>query len=149
MERRFYPPKDKKQLLDRLIDDSSPFNELRDVLFFAAVLGWRLGLREPLEARGEGIRWEVMRNRLGTEAVSAMLAAAAVDDPEVLSADRGEERIGIVEELANGGLAELNRRLAADARPTTDIILDLIQDHLASDEETPDGVDLTKAMLTF
>lgn len=149
MERRFYPPKEKKQLLDRLIEDDSPFSEYRDVLFFAAVLGWLLGTREPLDGRGEGIRWEVMRNRLGTEAVAAMIAAAAVNDPEVLAGDRGEERIMIVEEYANGGLSELERRLALEARSKGDVILDLIQEHLAADEPSADGVDLTKSMLTW
>lgn len=148
-ERRFHPPKERKHLLDRLIGDDSPFGELRDVLFFALVLGWRTQSRKALEGRGDGIRWGTMCNRLGTEAVIGMLAAAEIDDPEILVRGRSDERIAVAEEYAHGGLVELERRLTMDPRGTADVILDLIQEYLGSDSTEPDGIQLTKEMLTF
>ena len=94
MNTRFSPPRDKADLLKILIDDGSPFNELRDILFFAAVIGWREGRRVPLAGKGEAIRWDTMNNRLGTEEVMDMIAVAAnADDRELLAAERHDERV--------------------------------------------------------
>ena len=49
--RRLNRPKDKDDLLAQLVDQG-PFQELRDVLVFAAAVGWHENRRVPLAARG-------------------------------------------------------------------------------------------------
>jgi dnd system-associated protein 4 len=132
-QRRLNRPKDKDDLLQRLVDQG-PFRELRDVLVFAAALGWHEQRRIPLASRGEPIRWEVATNRRGTEALVNMIAASASGDPEILSDDRFDDRLAIFEEYANGGLELLGALLAAEPRPTVDIVLELVQKVLRADQ---------------
>ena len=133
---RFSPPKDKADFLKELVSKDSPFNELRDVLFFAAVVGWRENRRVPLSGRGEAIRWDVMSNRLGTEIVMDMIAVATnPDDRELLSEAREDERVAILEEYANGGLEVLKERIGtAGVLPLQNVVVLLLQEYLRSDQ---------------
>jgi dnd system-associated protein 4 len=124
--RRLNRPKDKDDLLVQLVGQG-PFQELRDVLVFAAAVGWHENRRMPLAARGEPIRWEVAANRRGTEPLVNMIAASASGDPEILADDRFDERLAIFEEYANGGLEILRGLLAAEPRPAVDVVLELVQ----------------------
>ena len=148
MNTRFSPPRDKADLLKILIDDGSPFNELRDILFFAAVIGWREGRRVPLAGKGEAIRWDTMNNRLGTEEVMDMIAVAAnADDRELLAAERHDERVETLEEFANGGLEVIRERInAAGAVPLRQVFIRMVQDYLTNGETTGD-IELTKRIL--
>jgi dnd system-associated protein 4 len=136
MNARFSPPKDKADLLRELVGKDSPFNELRDALFFAAVVGWREGRRTPLNGRGEAIRWDVMSNRLGTEVVMDMIAVATnPEDKELLSEARAAERVAVLEEYANGGLEVLKERIAAaGVLSLQTVLIHLIQEYLRSDQ---------------
>lgn len=131
---RFSPPKDKVDLIRSLIEKDSPFSEYRDILFLAAVIGWKHKKRVELSARGEAIRWDVMVNRYGTEAIMDMIAVSArPDDPSILAEGRQDERIAILEEYANGGLEVLKARLeAAGAIPLDTIFVSWIQEALDS-----------------
>jgi dnd system-associated protein 4 len=133
MAPRFSPPKDKFDLIKSLAESGSPFNEYRDVLFFAAVLGWQGGRRVPLSGRGETIRWEVFRNRTGTELITDMIAVAcAPDDPSILAASRLDERVAMLEEYANGGLELLQERInKAGAVSLETLFIHMIQQALA------------------
>lgn len=137
MNARFSPPRDKADLLRSLVDKDSPFNELRDVLFFAAAIGWKEERRVPLGARGEAIRWDVMVNRTGTEIVTDMIAVASYpEDRELLSGSRKDERVALLEEFANGGLEVIRDRLsAAGAVPIRSVILTMVQDYLDDDAD--------------
>ena len=150
MNARFSPPKDKADLLKALVDKNSPFNELRDVLFFAAMIGWKEQRRVPLSARGKAIRWDVMVNRTGTEIVTDMIAVATCpDDRELLSEARKDERVALLEEYANGGLEVLRDRLsAAGAVPSRAVILSVVQDYLEDDSEA-EQEDLAKKVLNL
>lgn len=140
MAPRFSPPKDKSDLIKSLAESGSPFNEYRDVLFFAAVVGWQHQRRVPLKARGETIRWEVFRNRTGTELITDMIAVAcAPNDPSILAPDRLDERVSMLEEYANGGLDLLAERIAkAGAVSLETLFIRMIQEALAeTGDETP------------
>ncbi len=139
MSSRFSPPKDKGDFLKELVGKDSPFNELRDVLFFAAVVGWREGRRVPLSGRGEAIRWDVMNNRLGTEIVMDMMAVATnPDDKELLSEDRKDERIAIFEEFANGGLEVIKEWIGTGGiMPLQAVLVFQIQEYLRSERGQP------------
>jgi dnd system-associated protein 4 len=145
---RFSPPKDKADFLKELIGKESPFNELRDILFFAAVVGWREGRRVALSGRGEAIRWDVMSNRLGTEIVMDMIAVATdPDDKELLSEARQDERVAILEEYANGGLEVLKERIGtAGVLPLQAVMVHLLQEYLHSDK-SPDNTGLADKVL--
>jgi dnd system-associated protein 4 len=138
--RRLNRPKDKDDLLQQLTE-KGPFQEYRDVLVFAAALGWHEGRRQPLGIKGEPIRWDVATHRRGTEALVNMIAAAATEDPEIVAPDRFDERLEIFEEYANGGLEILRSLLASDPRAPVDVVLALVQKVCRSDDE-PDQVDL-------
>lgn len=141
-QRRLNRSKDKDDLLQQLTEQG-PFQEYRDVLVFAAALGWYEEHRVPLGAKGEPIRWEVATNRRGTEALANMISAAATSDAEIVSPARFEERLTLFEEYANGGLERLRGVLAeAGPRPPLDVILALVQKACRADEQ-PDPVDLS------
>jgi dnd system-associated protein 4 len=141
--RRLNRPKDKDDLLKQLTEQG-PFQDNRDVLVFAAALGWHEGRRVPLGAKGEAIRWETATNRRGTEALTNMIAAARTGDPEILASDRFDERLEIFEEYANGGLEILRAMLASDPRPPVDVILGLVQGVCRADSDG-DAINLSEA----
>jgi dnd system-associated protein 4 len=141
--RRLNRPKDKDELLVQLTEQG-PFDEYRDVLVFAAALGWHERRRVQLDARGEPIRWETATNRRGTEALVNMIAAVETSDPEILSGDRFDERLQIFEEYANGGLVVLQALLSVDPRPAVDVILEIVQ-RVAREDESKDAVELAGA----
>ncbi|MFB4285071.1 DNA phosphorothioation-associated protein 4 [Nonomuraea sp. MTCD27] len=142
-QRRLNRPKDKDDLLQQLTEQG-PFQEYRDVLVFAAALGWHKDRNAPLGVRGEPIRWEVATNRRGTELLVNMIAAVESGDPEILATDRFDERLDIFERYANGGLEVLRRILAADPRPPVDVILGLVQGLCRSAAEG-ETIDLSSA----
>lgn len=148
MNARFSPPKDKAELLKELTSKHSPFNELRDVLFFAAVIGWKEQRRVPLSARGEAIRWDVMINRTGTEMVTDMIAVATKpEDKELLSEAGKGDRVALLEEYANGGLEVIKESLgAAGAVPTRAVILSMVQDYLEDNSDAPQEDLATKVL---
>jgi dnd system-associated protein 4 len=129
-DRRVRRPSDKQDVLDELCDDG-PFEARRDVLVFAAALGFSRGRRVPFESSDEPIRWDTMSNRRGTEILVNMLSAAtAAEDPQVLEDERFEERIQVFEEYANGGLEILKHELGRSVIDSSDFILKLVRDSL-------------------
>jgi len=133
MSPRFSPPKDKQELLGLLTGDDSPFSELRDVLFFAAAIGYREQRRKQLDGRGDAIRWETMLNRYGTEELMDMIAVMdQPEDRELLSTSRQSDRVSILEEYANGGLEVIQERIhLSGAVPLQSVFVQLIQSYLS------------------
>ena len=130
-ERRVRRPSDKQDVLDELCGDDGPFDALRDVIVFAAALGFSRGRSVPFDATGEPIRWDTMCNRRGTEVlVNMMSAAKASEDPQVLEDSRFEERILVFEEYANGGLEILKHELGRSVVDPSEFILKIIRDAL-------------------
>ena len=129
---------DKDDVLKDLVDRGSPFPTYRDALVFAAALGWHQKRRVPLgKAAGEPIRWSTMTNRLGTEDLVDMIATAASDDPQILTAPRLSERIKIFEEYSNGGLEYLKTALASrGAASVTNVVNDVVRRAMRPPEES-------------
>ncbi len=119
-------PKDKVDLMEELTTGSKAFASYRDLLGFAAALGWSLGKPEPFEQTAEPVAWEVFTNHPGNEALVDMLTAVQVDDADALSSERLIERIQRFEEYANAGLIALAQMSAADS--TLDALTRLIID---------------------
>lgn len=138
--RRVKRPAHHEQLLKRLAGDEGPFGTLAEVLTFAAGLGYAEGRREPLTASGEQIDFDVFQ-RLGAEGFIDMLAAAVHDDVTILSDEKGDDRLTVFEEYANGGLSILESRLA-QTQADLDTLLGIVLER-EGDRPTDDsgGVD--------
>ena len=151
MSGRFSPPKDKAEFIKALTGDGSPFNEMRDVVFFAAAVGYREQRRVPLEGKGEAIRWDVMKNRYMTEELTDMLAVMQdPEDRELLTDARHDDRIAILEEYANGGLEFLRERIReAGARSLQAVFVQLIQEYLTTADGPGDEEDLASKVLNL
>jgi dnd system-associated protein 4 len=143
-QRRLSFAKDKRELIEQLASQR-PFRENRDVLVFAAAVGWHERRRVPLATKDEPIRWETATNRRGTEPLANMIAAVESNDPEILSDDRFDERLEIFEQYANGGLEVLRGLLASEPRAAVDVILELVQ-KISRSEETRESVNLADAV---
>jgi dnd system-associated protein 4 len=131
-DRRIRRPKDKDQLMQRFLDEG-PFEALRDVLVFAAALGYANDKRVELSALGEPIRYEVATNRYGTDSLVNMLAVAAAEEgAEVLAEEHFDARIRVFEEYANGGLAILQERINRGGTCVT-VADGLVNDALGTD----------------
>lgn len=132
-ERRVRRPRDKENLIQILLNDGG-FPTIRDVLLFTAALGYQRGRREPFDATGEPIRWDTLVDPRHASTLTSMIAAAsAVDDPEILAAeeDKEKERIRILEEYANGGLAVLQGEINQRKEPIDQICLSLVTDAMS------------------
>lgn len=144
--RRLRRPKDKEALLKILVDDG-PFEAYRDVLVFAAALGFREHRRSPIEQEGEAIRWDAAINRLGTDELSQMIAVSEADDAEILSEERFDERLRIFEEYANGGLALLGELLQARPKSASGLMRELVQQAFRTDNDDEAPPDLSSTEL--
>lgn len=110
--RRVKRPKDKEDVIDRLRAKSGgAFAEIRDVLLFAAAVGFSEGRFEPFEASAETIRWDTFINRWFAEDLVRLIAVAHSDDKEIASSARIGDQLEIFEGYANGGLGFLAERL--------------------------------------
>ncbi|TJY69478.1 DNA phosphorothioation-associated protein 4 [Arthrobacter sp. CAU 1506] len=111
------------------------FPTYRDVLLFAAAVGWNQDRRVPLNGTGgEGIRIDVLTNPLYSDSLISMIAVNAVsDDPEILDAARLEERIRIFEEYANGGLEYIQEQINTRHQTAALVVLEVVTTALAQE----------------
>ena len=58
--RRVRRPRQHRELLERLQQSDSAFRSYRDILLFAAGVGYSRQRREPFEGTDEAIRWDVL-----------------------------------------------------------------------------------------
>ena len=129
-------PKDKDDLLDRIVDgDGNAFGARYEALTFCAALGYARGKRVPFAETGDPIRWEQFQS-VGGAALSSMLAVASSDDPEIVAPERIEDRIRIFEEYANGGLDVLAGELEKRPKMTPrEVVLQLVLDAQQPDDD--------------
>ena len=135
-------PKDKEELVERLRSGSGgAFAEIRDVILFAAVVGFSQKRREPFESASVNpIRWDTFINRYFAEDLVRLIAVAESDDKEIASATRLKDQLKIFEEYANGGLAHIGERLdRLKVEEPLDAILELF-DVVAGDARGVDAL---------
>lgn len=124
-------PKEMDALLSELCERQRPFASMRDVLVFAAALGWSRKERVAFQQSGERIAWSTMQNRIGTESLVNMMSTSESGDPEILASGRESERLLIFEEYACGGLQILDRMLRAQPHVYAgNILAELVRDSL-------------------
>lgn len=115
-------PERHEVLIQQLRNDAG-FPAMRDVLLFAAGVGYAHGRRVPFDKSGEPIRYEILTNDALAEPFVSMLAAVASEgDPEILDAARLPERITIFEEYANGGLEYIQEQFNTRREPLDVIV---------------------------
>ena len=126
--RRVRRPKDKEDLVQRLTEGKEAvFTTYRDLLIFAAALGYYHGRKTEIKASSEPIPWQYFMNTPGEQLVD-MLTAASVSDPSALgsSSEYFNERLALFEVYAAGGLEIISEELAASTAPPLDVIRSLI-----------------------
>ncbi|MBD1591594.1 DNA phosphorothioation-associated protein 4 [Arthrobacter sp. S1_S22] len=122
-------------VLIEVLQAEAGFTTYRDVLLFAAAVGWSQDRRVPLNgSAGEGIRLEVLTSPAYSDSLISMIAVDAVsDDPEILDAVRLEERIRIFEEYANGGLEYIQEQINTRRQTALLVVLDVVTNALAQE----------------
>jgi dnd system-associated protein 4 len=145
---RIRRPSAHKVLLDKLCEDAgNPFNHYYEVLVFSAALGFVHGVRGPFTKTDETVRWEAFQRIDGAAELVDMLAAAAVEERDVLADEQAEQRYRIFEEYANGGLEVIAKAIAASpAKRTREVVLDLVLSEQAPAEPELDFDSLAETL---
>lgn len=127
-------PKQHEALMIELQNEAG-FPTFRDILLFAAAVGFRNGRRVAFTAAsGDPIRYETQTIPAFSEALINMIAANVItDDPEIMDAVRLEERIKIFEEYANGGLEFLQEQVNVRHQPAALVVIDLVTEAFSQD----------------
>ncbi len=145
---RIRRPSQHGDLLELLIKGSgNPFASYYEVLIFCAALGYAREARVPFDKSDEPIRWEHFGEVEGAKELVLMLAAAEVEDREVLGEMAESERFRIFEEYANGGLLELSKAQEAQPGKTArEVVLDLV---VAEQEQREADLDFNSIVESF
>lgn len=124
--------KDKADLVQKLLDSSGTtgvFQTYADIVIFAAAVGMRHRKKIPLQEISQSepapISMEVFISR-GYEWVINLIAIAHTEDTTILATDNNKmeaQRITILEEYANGGLAKLREELRGAVDYTERLLL--------------------------
>ncbi|GBE65144.1 hypothetical protein MFM001_16060 [Mycobacterium sp. MFM001] len=134
-EVRVRRPQQHEALMQELQNDAK-FPTYRDILLFAAAVGYRQERRVPFSnAGGDPIRYEpTMTAPPFSDTLINMIAANEVaDDPEIMDVTRLEERVRIFEEYANGGLEYLQEQINVRHKPADLVVVDLVTEAFADD----------------
>jgi dnd system-associated protein 4 len=129
--KRIQRASDKESIITLLTSESvGAFRENWRVVFFAALIGYKNGRRDPLGSvqTGEGIRQDSFANNPVWHGMLYLLGLVETNSTDVLqSTEEAEnERIKIFEEYANGGLAILKEHFAS-SNESLDSLLTFIQ----------------------
>jgi dnd system-associated protein 4 len=111
VERRIRRSKAHEVLLGELADEV--FTTMADALVFAASVGYESRVRSEFEAAAEPIRFSTFEARDSAHIID-LLAFAESGEVAILADARLEDRIAIFEELAEGGMAQIETRRRAE-----------------------------------
>lgn len=144
--------KDKTDLIQKLLDNKSTtgvFQTYADIVIFAASFGLRhqkkIPLQEVSQTEPAPISLEIFLSR-GYEWVINLIAIADSQDTEILATDNTQaeqQRITILEEYANGGLAQLQEELRGAVDYTERLLL-IISAERFSINTTEEEFDLSR-----
>ncbi|MFQ3628126.1 MAG: DNA phosphorothioation-associated protein 4 [Cyanobacteriota bacterium] len=134
--------KDKAEFLKLLRateDTPGPFQSYADVLVFAAALGVKRGVREPITEYSRSIdpiRQDIFDSK-GYNQVINLLAVTSSNNPKILASTNQaeEERIKIFEEYANAGLEILARALKGSVDYTESLLIFLSKEREPEDNQ--------------
>jgi dnd system-associated protein 4 len=149
MDRRIRMPKDKGDLIDRLVRSeeypNGPFRLRADVISFAAMYGFRRKRKVEFSNSLEPIRQDVFE-KSGQDQLINLLALAETKDPHSLAQteEAVKQRITIFEEYANGGLELLRQELHGHDDPLDRLLLLIEQERGSGVREQQDEYDLSE-----
>ena len=116
------------------LQSEGKFPTYRDILLFAAAVGYRQDRRVPFAAAsGDPIRSDVLMAPGFSDTLINMIAANVVDDPEIMDDTRMDERFKIFEEYANGGLEYIQEQVNVRHQPAALVVIDLVTETFADD----------------
>lgn len=123
------------EVLMQELQAEAKFPTYRDILLFAAAVGYQQDRRVPFTAAfGDPIRYEVLTAPGFSDTLINMISANVVsDDPEIMDGTRIEERIKIFEEYANGGLEYIQEQVNVRHQPAALVVVDLVTETFAED----------------
>ena len=129
--KRIQRASDKEQIITILTSESvGAFQENWRVIFFAALVGYKNGRRDPIVGvqTGEGIRQDTFSSNPVWQGTLYLLGLVETKSPDILQSteDAEDERIRIFEEYANGGLAILKEHFES-SNESLDSLLTFIQ----------------------
>lgn len=132
-ESRVRRPQQHEALMTELRDEGS-FATFRDLLLFAAAVGFYFQRRVPFAAAaGDPIRYETLTVPAFSEALIGMIAANEVaEDAEILDSSRLDERIRIFEEYANGGLEYIQEQVNVRHQTASLVVIALVTEALSA-----------------
>ena len=90
------------------VSNRSLFPTMRELLCFAAVLGFENSLRKPLDAETFEIDGRIFGNHDPALDLMYLIALAAERTPDILRDDSEDQVAGIFEQYAEGGLQVLD-----------------------------------------
>jgi len=144
--RRVRRPERHSQLLIRLTDkDEGVFETYKDALVFAAALGAARGRSEDFEKLAEPIDYQIFARWGDQEALFDALALFDSGAVGILSGESAEERLGIFERYANGGLEIIAEATQRADQPTQVVVQRIIAEDIGSKSRTEDD-EYTKLM---
>ena len=128
--RRIQRSQGKEELVKQLTTgENAAFGEIWRLLLFSAMLGYKLGRREPLGPKdsGKAMMESYFANSPAWPGVLFLLGVVETQNTDVMIATEDAENtlLNIFEEYANGGLAYLNEQLKGRT-PTLLIVLDIV-----------------------
>lgn len=132
-------PQDKAELIEELVRSDKPgshgaFKTYRDVMLFAAAVGWEARRSEAFAKAHLPIEWSIMVNGFGAEQLIDLIAFSETGEAEILSTDRLAERVRIFEGYANGGLQTIDELIKREALTPQEAVHKLITRQLHRDE---------------
>ena len=134
--RRIQRSQDKEELVKQLTTgENAAFGEIWRLLLFSAMLGYKLGRREPLGQKdsGKAMMESYFANCPAWPGVLYLLGLVETQKTDVMGASEDAENklITVFEEYANGGLAYLDEQLRGRT-PTLLNVLDIVNGITAS-----------------
>ncbi|MHA1435661.1 MAG: DNA phosphorothioation-associated protein 4 [Candidatus Heimdallarchaeota archaeon] len=147
MARRVRRPKDKTDLLNQLTSDDQggPFETYKDVLIFAATLGYYHERHVEFEQTDEPIAWDIFKSN--DRALINMIALSDKQNLTILSEAQSEDKIKCFEEYANGGLEIIQREIVSGTVPPLESFIDLfLKVKKPSEEILPELSKLSKLL---
>lgn len=83
--------------------DRSIFPTMRELVCFAAVLGFQENKRTPLSGKSHDIDYRIWQSSAFAVDLLFLIPLAAERDPELMRPEREDDLVEIFEEFANGG----------------------------------------------
>ncbi|BAF70783.1 DNA phosphorothioation-associated protein 4 [Nitratiruptor sp. SB155-2] len=140
MRDRIFADQDKRYLFEKLCLDKKEniFNSNKDLILFAAALGYKHNQKFPLKKRDTEIPLAVFQRDKKDFYFIDIIALGDLEDISILDWDNGDivdKKLGIFEEYANAGLVIIEHKLFRESGDVYDNLLQLIYKEINEKEE--------------